>query len=151
MPITLAIHGRPPITVGEDEISLGSDPSCQVSFTDIDEIKPNHAVIREIGGKWLIEAREADSLIVGNAKPARLHYLKPGDVIRLTENSPPVTFEPIDEFLPVSDGPDAGAMSLLLDDDDSLSSGSIRRPRKPSSGTIPSTGTAAACSRTPIP
>ena len=141
MPITLAIHGRPPITVGEDEISLGSDPSCQVSFTDIDEIKPNHAVIREIGGKWLIEAREADSLIVGNAKPARLHYLKPGDVIRLTENSPPVTFEPIDEFLPVSDGPDAGAMSLLLDDDDSLSSGSIRRPRKPSSGTIPSTGT----------
>ncbi|MEI8018398.1 MAG: FHA domain-containing protein [Schlesneria sp.] len=142
MPITLAVHGRPPITVGADEISLGSDPSCEVSFSDIDEIKPNHAVIREIGGKWLIEACEADSLIVGNAKPARLHYLKPGDVIRLTENSPPVTFEPIEEFLPVSDGPDAGAMSLLLDDDDSLSSGSMRRPRKPSSGTIPATGTA---------
>ena len=143
MPITLAIHGRPPITVGEEEISLGSDPSCQVSFTDIDEIKPNHAVIREIGGKWLIEAREADSLIVGNAKPARIHYLKPGDVIRLTENSPPVTFEPIDDFLPVSDGPDAEAMSLLLDDDDSLSSGTHRRPRKPASGTIPAAGNAA--------
>ena len=142
MPITLAIHGRPPITVGEEEISLGSDPSCQVSFTDVEEIKPNHAVIREIGGKWLIEAREADSLIVGNAKPARIHYLKPGDVIRLTENSPLVTFEPIDEFLPVTDGPDAGVMSLLLDDDDSPPSGSNRTPRKPSSGTVPAAGTA---------
>ncbi len=142
MPITLAIQGRPSITVGEEEISLGSAPDCLVSFTDVEEIKPKHAVIREIGGKWLIEAREADSLIVGNAKPARVHYLKPGDVIRLTENSPPVTFEPIDDFLPVvDDGPDAGSMRLLLDDDDS-SSGSNRTPRKPSSGTIPAAGTA---------
>ena len=135
MPITLAIHGRPPITVGEEEISLGSDPNCLVSFTDVEEIKPNHAVIREIGGKWLIEAREADSLIVGDAKPARVHYLKPGDVIRLTENSPPVTFQPIDDFLPLPDDPDASSMRLLLDDDDRLSSGS----RPPSSGTIPAT------------
>ncbi len=144
MPITLAIQGRPPITVGEEEISLGSDPNCQVSFAGVEEIKPNHAVIREIGGKWLIEARDADSLIVGNAKPARIHYLKPGDVIRLTENSPPVTFEPIDDFLPISDGPDAGAMSLLLDDDDSLPSSSIRKSRKPSSDTIPAAGVTSA-------
>jgi hypothetical protein len=141
MPITLAIHGRPPITVGEEEISLGSDPNCLVSFTGVEEIKPHHAVIREIGGKWLIEARDADSLIVGNAKPGRVHYLKPGDVIHLTENSPPVTFQPADNFLPVSDGPDARSMSLLLDDDDLPLPGPNRTPRKPPSGTISATGT----------
>ncbi len=142
MPITLAVHGRTPITVGDEEISLGSDPGCQVSFADVDEIKPNHAVIREIGGKWLIEAREAESLVVGDAKPARIHYLKPGDVIRLTENSPPVTFQPIDDILPVALDPDVPSMRLLLDDDDSPLSGSIRTRQPPLSGTIPATGSA---------
>ena len=142
MPITLAVHGRSPITVGDDEISLGSDPGCQVSFADIEEIKPNHAVIREIGGKWLIEAREAESLIVGDAKPARVHYLKPGDVIRLTENSPPVTFQPVDDILPVAIDPDVPSMRFLLDDDDLPISKSNRTQPPPSSGTIPATGSA---------
>ena len=140
MPITLAVHGRSPITVGDEEISLGSDPGCQVSFADVEEIKPNHAVIREIGGKWLIEAREAESLVVGDAKPARIHYLKPGDVIRLTENSPPVTFQPIDDILPVAIEPDVPSMRLLLDDDDPPISKSIRTQPPPSSGTIRATG-----------
>ena len=109
MPVKLAITGRSPVTITEEHIPIGSDPCCAVVLADAAEIKPIHAVIKEISGRWLIEACDIDLLTVGNAEPGRRHWLKPGDVIRLTKNSPPITFlsankedvEEEDDFLPV--------------------------------------------------
>lgn len=93
MAISLAISGRPPVEFDSDSIAIGTDPSGGVVLTD-SRIKPRHAAIRKVAGRWMIEAREADSICVGNAEPARVHWLKAGDVIHLVENGPEITFQP---------------------------------------------------------
>ncbi len=91
MPIKLAITGRPAIEIDVENITIGSDRSCTVAFDD-STVMPKHAVIRKIAGRWLIEVRDAASIFVGgpfgHTKPKRLHWLVPGDQIRLTENGP---------------------------------------------------------------
>jgi hypothetical protein len=94
MPIILAIPGKPPLEVDAELISIGSDPAGAVVLSGDDRIKPRHAVIRRVAGRWLVEAREADSIQVGNAPPGRVHWLSPGDVIRLTERGTEITFQP---------------------------------------------------------
>ncbi len=97
MPIMLAITGRPAIEIDVENITIGSDRNCTVAFDD-SEVMPRHAVIRKIAGRWLIEVREAPAVFVsgpfGHAEPKRLHWLVPGDQIRLTESGPAITFEP---------------------------------------------------------
>lgn len=94
MSIKLAVVGRPPIVLDDENISLGSDPGCSVSFPDLSDVKPKHAIIRMIAGRWLIEVRQAESVFIGGTEPKRMHWLSPGDVIHLTENGPSVTFQP---------------------------------------------------------
>ena len=105
MSIKIEISGRSPLIFTSDQIALGSDPSCAVSFPDASEIQPVHAVIKEVDGRWMIEACKAESPVVSNGQSARVHWLKPGDVIQLTRNSPLVTFELTDDddedFLPL--------------------------------------------------
>lgn len=93
MGIVLAISGRPLMEVDAEAISIGSDPSSAIVLTDAG-IKPRHAVIRRAAGRWMIEARAAETIQVGDAAPARVHWLKPGDMIRLGENGPEITFQP---------------------------------------------------------
>jgi len=98
MAIMLAISGRPPFSVDADTISIGSEAGVAISFPGDDRIRPRHAVIRKVAGRWMVEAREADSIQVGDSEPARLHWLNAGDVIHLVENGPTITFQPpIDE------------------------------------------------------
>lgn len=94
MSIKLAVAGRPQIVLDDENISLGSDPGCSVAFPDHADVKPKHAVIRSIAGRWLIEVRQAESVFIGTSDPKRMHWLTAGDVIRLTENGPSITFQP---------------------------------------------------------
>lgn len=144
MPITLAIAGRSPIELDEENITLGSDPSCAVTFPQSSGVLPKHAVIRTIAGRWLVEVREAESVIVAG-EPKRLFWLNPGDEIRLTPNAPKITFQPqADEPLPVS-MPLSSEVVLPPDSSPSLpvtkksSSENIRVPKPPSSTTIRTT------------
>ncbi len=98
MAILLAITGRPPFAVDAETISIGSEAGATIAFPHDDRIKPRHAVIRKLAGRWMVEAREADSIQVGDSEPARLHWLSAGDVIHLVEIGPTITFQPpIDE------------------------------------------------------
>lgn len=151
MSIKLAVAGRPHINLSEENITLGSDPSCAVSFPESSGLMPKHAVIRKIAGRWLIEVREADAIFVGGPDPKRLFWLNPGDTVKLTENGPAITFQPLDDDplpLPIP----ASKVVLPPDSSPSLpvtrpkSSAAIRVPKSPSSGTIkvpksPSSGT----------
>jgi len=94
MSIKLAVAGRRQIVLDAENISLGSDPGCSVTFPDHADVKPKHAIIRSIAGRWLIEVRQAESVFIGTSDPKRMHWLTAGDVIRLTENGPPITFQP---------------------------------------------------------
>jgi hypothetical protein len=97
MAIALAISGMPRLVIDAETITIGSDPAASVVLTDDDRIKPRHAVIRRVAGRWLIEAREAESIQVGELEPGRVHWLSAGDVIRLVEDGPRITFQPSDE------------------------------------------------------
>jgi hypothetical protein len=94
MPITLAISGKPPFEVDAETITIGSDPAGTIALPGHGQIKPRHAQIRRVAGRWLVEAREAESIQVGNEPPARVHWLQPGDVIRLSSNGPDLVFQP---------------------------------------------------------
>lgn len=101
MSIKLAVAGGEPIVLDQNEISVGSAQSCGVSFLNMPNIKPKHAIIRMIAGRWLVEAREADFIYVNGDEPKRMQWLTPGDVIRLTLNGPHIVFQPVDG-MPVS-------------------------------------------------
>jgi hypothetical protein len=102
MAIALAVSGRPQLLIDSETITIGSDPANSVVLTGDDRIKPRHAVIRRVAGRWLVEAREGESFQVGSLEPARLHWLSPGDVIRLVPNGPEITFQPPDEKPPAA-------------------------------------------------
>src|SRR5262245_8158442 len=102
MAIALAVSGRPPLLIDSETITIGSDPANSVVLTGDDRIKPRHAVIRRVAGRWLVESREGDSFQIGHLEPARLHWLSPGDVIRLVVNGPEITFQPPDEQPPAA-------------------------------------------------
>jgi hypothetical protein len=94
MAIALAISGKPLLEVDSESITIGSDPTGIIAIAGDDRIKPRHAVIRRVAGRWLVEVREAESIQVGDSEPGRVHWLNPGDVIRLVENGPEITFQP---------------------------------------------------------
>ncbi len=94
MAIVLGVSGKSPIEVDADPITIGSDPANTIAVTDDDRIKPRHAVIRRVAGRWLVEVREAEAIRVGNSELARVHWLNLGDVIRLVDNGPEITFQP---------------------------------------------------------
>ena len=92
MSIKLAVAGRPPIVIEDEYITLGNGPGCSVTFPETPDVKSKHAIIHLVAGRWLLEAREADSVFVGSNDPKRTHWLNQGDVIRLSEDCPPITF-----------------------------------------------------------
>jgi|GEM_PF-6456699 len=94
MAIVLALAGRPPLEIDDDSITIGRESSSTVAFPGDEKISSHHAVIRKVAGRWLVEAREASFLQVGNAAPARVNWLSPGDVIRLAEGGPEIVFQP---------------------------------------------------------
>ncbi|MDB5346796.1 MAG: hypothetical protein JWP89_5173 [Schlesneria sp.] len=94
MSIRLEIDGQAVVEFEEENILLGSDPACTVPFLPATGLAPKHAVIRKIAGRWIVEVRGGDSIQVGDAEPTRMHWLNPGDIIRLTDAGPSVQFEP---------------------------------------------------------
>lgn len=94
MSMRLEIDGQAVIEFEEENIVLGSDPACTVPFPATAGLAPKHAVIRKIAGRWIVEVRGGDSIQVGDAEPTRMHWLSPGDIIRLTDSGPTVQFEP---------------------------------------------------------
>jgi hypothetical protein len=138
MAIKLAIAGRPPIELFEDTIVLGSDPGCTVTFEDMPNVKPEHAVIRMIAGRWLVEAREADAILIGDNEPKKVHWLNPGDLIRMSESGPTVIFQPLSGESPAAGSrPQAAAAAPKPASVRPPSSNSIRVPKALSSSTIP--------------
>src|SRR5690349_4073838 len=93
MSIKLAITGRPSVELSNDNITLGSNPSSLVSLPEAPGIKPNHAVIRLLDGRWVIEALEAEALFVTGSPPKRAHWLSSGDIVGLLEKGLALKFE----------------------------------------------------------
>lgn len=94
MGVTLLIPDNLRAAFESETIALGSSPGADVRIDNNPQVLPHHAVIRKLMGRWIVEVKEAEAIQVGDARPARMHWLKPGDVIRLTEGGPEIVFEP---------------------------------------------------------
>lgn len=138
MSIALAVSGMPLRVIDAETITIGSDPAATVVLAGDDRIRPRHAVIRKVAGRWMVEARDADSVRVGDLDPARLHWLSAGDVIEVVENGPKIVFQPGDA--PSGDSaasaPAAQVPELRSgqEDEDSLFAPLTEPIRAPSSG-----------------
>lgn len=93
MPIRLGIDGKI-VEFAEESVTLGSDPACTVPLEEVEDLAARHAVIRKIAGRWIVEVREGSFIQVGDEPKSRMQWLSKGDVIRLTDHGPEVTFEP---------------------------------------------------------
>ena len=94
MPINIAVAGQSPVTFTDEQVSLGSAGTCAVRFDKSCGVKSVHATIREIAGRWLLEAAGAETFTIGKGEACRVHWLEPGDLIHLTSGSPVITFQP---------------------------------------------------------
>ena len=93
MPITLQLpDGRNWEFPEDTTITIGTDASNMIRLTG--PMAAVHARIRRLAGRWLIESAGDWPIQAGSALPARVCWLKVGDVIRLTRNGPEIVFEP---------------------------------------------------------
>lgn len=94
MPIRIGLADNRQIELGAESFCIGRDADCEVRLADDPRIKPRHAVVRRTAGRWMVEGTDGDMIQVGTEPPARMRWIKPGDIIRLTPAGPEVTFEP---------------------------------------------------------
>ena len=94
-PMSLVVTcGSQQFTITGDEALIGRDPACTIALPDDSRLAARHAALRQVGGRWLIEARADAMLQVGNSAPSRLGWLNDGDVVRLTLNGPELIVNP---------------------------------------------------------
>lgn len=86
--------GSRQIDLPGNEIVIGRSPSVQLSLPGDDRLADRHAVLRQVGARWLIEAEGDAAIRVGDGRPTKVAWLNPGDVIHLTESGPTMTFSP---------------------------------------------------------
>lgn len=93
MALTIRLYTGRRITVEADSVLIGRDRACQIALPDETALQPIHARIRKIANRWMVEAQGDWQIQVGTGLPGRMNWLKPGDLIRLTESGPEITFE----------------------------------------------------------
>lgn len=93
MAITIRLPSGECAYVDADTALIGTDATCQVRLPSDGRVQPQHARVRRTAGRWLIESTGEWHLRVGNGPEGRLSWLQPGDVIRLAEAGPNLTFE----------------------------------------------------------
>jgi hypothetical protein len=92
MALSIETQNGKRITVEADSALIGRDSACQIALPDEANLQPIHAKIRKVADRWMIEAQGDWQIQVGTGLPGRMSWLKPGDVIRLTEAGPEITF-----------------------------------------------------------
>lgn len=94
MSVTVQTQDGRRIVIDGDSARIGSDELCEISFANDQRVHAQHALIKSLGDRWLVEAVGSASIQVGNSKPSRMGWLKSGDAILLSESGPTVVFEP---------------------------------------------------------
>jgi hypothetical protein len=94
MAVTIVISGQREVRLDGDAFSVGRDPSCSIPLPGDDRLEPQHAVIRRVAGRWMVESKGSGLIQVGEGRPTQMSWLNPGDLIRLTAAGPDLTFDP---------------------------------------------------------
>jgi hypothetical protein len=97
-----------------DPIVIGRGPGCQIRLTEESQLRDEHARIRKLAGRWLIESLGDWPIQAGEDASSRLSWLKVGDTIRLAQDGPELIFEPAHEDV-MLDSAATGAASTRTD------------------------------------
>ena len=145
MGITFGLPSGERTRVEADAVLIGTDAACQVRLPSDGNVQPRHARVRKTAGRWLVESLGDWLLQVGGGSPGRLGWLRPGDVIRLSEAGPNLTFEPTASVTPASGpslgGPDELAIGLEPEPDSSVPPvATVPTPTRPGPPPLPKPG-----------
>jgi len=94
MSITLQFDDGRQVPLEGAVVTIGGESRCTLSLPNDARVRPRHAQLRQVGGRWLIEADAGGAVQVGEAAPARMNWLRAGDEIRLTPSGPTFIFNP---------------------------------------------------------
>jgi hypothetical protein len=92
--IVIQIVGGTEVRAGKDVVTIGSDPGSMVAFPRDARVYPQHAVIRQVAGRWLVESQGEGLIRVGNGVPTKMGWLNRGDSIKLSDDGPELVFDP---------------------------------------------------------
>jgi len=82
------------VEIEGNSATIGSDSACAINFSGNNLVEAQHAAIKKVAGRWMIEAKGETLLKVANSEPGRVHWLQPGDVVELAEGGPELVFNP---------------------------------------------------------
>jgi hypothetical protein len=77
-----------------DVITIGRGAENTIALPHDQRLAPNHAVLKSVSGRWIVESKEGGALRVGSGRPTQFAWINPGDVIHLTDSGPDLVFEP---------------------------------------------------------
>ena len=92
MPIKVSVE-RQTFSFDADAIGIGGSSENQIAFPNDPRVKPLHAVLRCVNGRWIVEAKDGGPIRIGSGRPTQFAWVNSGDVIRLTETGPDLVFE----------------------------------------------------------
>jgi hypothetical protein len=140
MAITIQLPGGQRREFKDDPIVIGRGPGCQIRLTEEAQLRDEHARIRKLAGRWLIESLGDWPIQAGEDASSRLSWLRVGDTIRLAQDGPELIFEPAHEDV-MLDSATTGAAStrpappsgpsLGRDGPSPMPEGSVRRAVPP--------------------
>jgi hypothetical protein len=89
--ITIELPSGEQVTISKHTALIGSEERCDVRLAGLE---PQHARIRKVATRWLIESLGVWTLQVRDGDSSRLAWLTPEDVISLTPGGHRITFDP---------------------------------------------------------
>lgn len=92
MSIFLLIDGESQ-EIKAETASIGASPENRLTFSGDERVRARHARIRRVAVRWMVEGIDGAEIQVGQSAPGRMHWLSPGDVIRLSATGPEFTFQ----------------------------------------------------------
>ena len=73
-----------PLGTGQDRLSVGRLPACEVALPWDSEVSRAHALLEQVGGAWTVEDRgSSNGTLVNAVRINRPHVLHDGDVVRV--------------------------------------------------------------------
>ena len=73
-----------PLESGQDRLSIGRLPACEVALPWDSEVSRAHALLEQVGGAWTVEDRgSSNGTLVNTVRINRPHVLHDGDVVRV--------------------------------------------------------------------
>ena len=93
MAITIQLPSGESLCFEGTTVLVGSDSSCDIQISDA-ELEPQHARLRKVANRWMVESQGDWPIQAGDSGPGRSCWFTVGDVIRLSPSGPDIVIQP---------------------------------------------------------